>query len=156
MARNPRRGNPIGLQKAIDSAIGGKGGSGKPSKWRNVRCEDSDGRKFASKMERDCILAIEDVLGKERVMRQVSIIVDDGPNPVRYVADAMIKLHGEVFLLDVKGGPTTATFRLKEKLLNNNTVLPLHIVRNVAEAVALAEDCKKALWKRVNPFGEDE
>ena len=93
----------------------------KPPKYRNKRCQDSRGRWFDSKLEQENHLALEaEFNGRHTVvMRQVSLIVIDGPKPVRMVIDHVIYNHsnpGPEFY-DTKGREPTRAWINKARAL---------------------------------------
>jgi len=99
----------------------------KKSKRGNCWCKDARGRSFQSKMERDNHLMLErqhQSTGNV-VLRQVSIIVSDGPKPTRHVIDHVVlytvafgRRNPRIAFADTKGRITTQDRRTFRTLLN--------------------------------------
>lgn len=104
----------------------------KPSKYRN-RAVMIDGLRFASQSEatRWCELQILERAGAVTdLKRQVIFTCEvNGEVVTKYVADFVYRKDGRRIVEDRKGGPETALFRIKSKLMHACFGIDIEVTR---------------------------
>jgi len=131
--QHPEHARLVGFLPEPASAPGAAASAPARKKYNNQPCVDERGRKYDSKAERANHLKLE--ASGRPVLRQVSLIVSDGAQPVRMRID-----HAEVVsvdddegtvtlrFLDTKGMAATADWKNKAKSLRNNFGIKVHII----------------------------